>query len=469
MGRITIFTAEGCPHCKRVQVALHSRDIPFVLIDVSRDTKRRADMVALCDRTSTPQVFFNTAHIGGADETLKVLQKWDDELLQQNSSRSKNGYTSPLHRYQVEIASNFDPVNPRFAIPQEAENESSSLARPEQALPNAYEPSTLQQQQQQQAEQHPKLSIPDSFAAASTTTSEQHGSNHLHFVVLPNNGQKTLSILQVTETLKQILPRVDHIRRPMLYKKTFTRDEAVQAFSSHYGLESGEAMEFGRALQQLQILHSVPSKKQEQDFVGGDTETLFRLQCDDQPHVLNSYRIWRSSSSSSHVTTDAAVSSSSSDADIVANHHAMTLVHRLNDMMMEIEKRVTDNNGGIHYTKVLPQQDDNDENDQHLATMYTQFEHAACELQAVNMVLMNDKTKNVSINSIALILQQLDTNVIYRQYSLTYNGIQHTILLYHSPGLLHELVQSHDQVRLYEARGCNNQCVSSCVFQHGWL
>jgi hypothetical protein len=39
---------------------------------------------------STTQVFFNTCYVGGTDETLQLLKKWDAD---------KSCYSSPLDRY----------------------------------------------------------------------------------------------------------------------------------------------------------------------------------------------------------------------------------------------------------------------------------------------------------------------------------------------------------------------------------
>ena len=77
MGRITVFSTDGCPHCKRVKVALLSRDMPFIDISLTKHPHKRQDMMALSDRVSTPQVFFNTRHVGGADETIALLEEWN--------------------------------------------------------------------------------------------------------------------------------------------------------------------------------------------------------------------------------------------------------------------------------------------------------------------------------------------------------------------------------------------------------
>jgi hypothetical protein len=325
--------------------------------------------VALCDRTSTPQVFFNTAHVGGADETLRVLQKWDDELLLSSNSSKSGGYKSPLHRYQVEIASNVDPVNPRFAIPQE-----ETQPTPEQAQKQS---SLLQQQKQD----HPAAS-----SSSSSSSNKHQDVAAVAGVVLLPSGQK-LSVLEVTETLKQILPRSDHVRRPMLYKKSFTGSDLVKAVSSHYALSDCAAIECAQSLKNLLILHPVQQGRDGFDDANLQRQHLFRLQCDNQPHVLNSYRVWRDDSNGKASSSTCAASSCAASPCDVAIDHAITLVNRLKDQMMEIEGCVTDNDGGVHYSKA-----------QDLA-IYTQFEDSVCELQIVNLASMNDKSKVVRIHT----------------------------------------------------------------------
>ena len=79
MGRITIFTIEDCKFCRRTKAALTSRNIPYTEINIEIYPQKRTDMISLSDRLTVPQVFFNEKHIGGSEETLKLLSEWDDE------------------------------------------------------------------------------------------------------------------------------------------------------------------------------------------------------------------------------------------------------------------------------------------------------------------------------------------------------------------------------------------------------
>eukprot|EP01013_Petalomonas_cantuscygni_P043540 TRINITY_DN8284_c0_g2_i1.p1 TRINITY_DN8284_c0_g2~~TRINITY_DN8284_c0_g2_i1.p1 ORF type:complete len:559 (-),score=118.02 TRINITY_DN8284_c0_g2_i1:131-1807(-) len=68
MGRITVFSTNTCPHCARAKEILKRHGAPFTNISLTDHPDRRPDMLALSDRMSVPQIFFNSRHIGGADD-----------------------------------------------------------------------------------------------------------------------------------------------------------------------------------------------------------------------------------------------------------------------------------------------------------------------------------------------------------------------------------------------------------------
>lgn len=60
---VVLFGREGCSHCARARKLLEEAGIPFVEAPASPRLLR-----ATTGRTSTPQIFVDGAHIGGADE-----------------------------------------------------------------------------------------------------------------------------------------------------------------------------------------------------------------------------------------------------------------------------------------------------------------------------------------------------------------------------------------------------------------
>ena len=102
MGRVTVFSLSDCPHCKRTKAALTEHGISYTEISLSLHPEKRSDMQSLADRLTVPQVFFNEQHIGGADETLALLNEW--------GANAKD-------RFHQEVESKPDPTDPRLALP----------------------------------------------------------------------------------------------------------------------------------------------------------------------------------------------------------------------------------------------------------------------------------------------------------------------------------------------------------------
>ncbi|MBX3705631.1 MAG: glutathione peroxidase [Pseudomonadales bacterium] len=65
---VALLTRKGCGHCERAKHALVEAGYPFDEIDTPEVQK----LFALSGRKTTPQVFINGRHIGGADE----LEAW---------------------------------------------------------------------------------------------------------------------------------------------------------------------------------------------------------------------------------------------------------------------------------------------------------------------------------------------------------------------------------------------------------
>jgi glutaredoxin 3 len=302
MGRITIFSADGCPHCKRVKVALCARGIPYSEVSVTKYPEKRQDMLALSDRVSTPQVFFNTRHVGGADDTVALLERWDKE--------KKKKYSSAYDRYMDEIGTRADPTNPRLAIPKE------DPVEPE------FSPSRGEEQLA---------------------------------VVLPSG--KKISVVEMTELLKRLLPSGDNVHSRTIHKMSFTGSQAVSALSKEFDISQEKAVVLGQQLQKKMILHCVSSKNQ-----FDNTDSIFRLQCYSSPNILNSYRIWTEK----------------------ADPDPMRMLNTLLTAMNKLEAKVTDDKGQIDYAKAVT------------LPGYTTFEEAVCELQKVDLKSMDDKTKTVS-------------------------------------------------------------------------
>lgn len=245
MGRITIFTIESCRHCLRVKAALHSHDIPFVEISLSHEPVRRVDMVSLSNRVTVPQVFFNETFIGGADETIELLNQWNVECKSTTEHASLK-HLSLRHRCEEEIFALPEPEDPRLKLP---------LVKP-----------------------------------LITSSTQQPSKIHLKSVEMPN-GQR-MSALKTTKLLMQILPQntLSLARTATIYKRCFRGSEWIMALMKHYpSCTKEQIVQFGCYLQDLHIIHSIPDHAAKLS----DTDHLyFRLQPFQSPDVLNSFMRW---------------------------------------------------------------------------------------------------------------------------------------------------------------------------------
>lgn len=68
MVAIEIYTTVYCPYCRWAKDLLRKKAVEFKEIDVS-DYKLRAEMTKRASgRTTVPQIFIGTTHVGGCDD-----------------------------------------------------------------------------------------------------------------------------------------------------------------------------------------------------------------------------------------------------------------------------------------------------------------------------------------------------------------------------------------------------------------
>ena len=73
--RVSVFTKPGCPHCKRAKQLLSSKGFDFEELTLGSHGLSYASLNAITGRGTTPQVYINGKHIGGADELEAYFQK----------------------------------------------------------------------------------------------------------------------------------------------------------------------------------------------------------------------------------------------------------------------------------------------------------------------------------------------------------------------------------------------------------
>ena len=230
MGIITVFSIDGCPHCSRAKKALTERKIPYTEINLTSHPDKRSDMLSLSDSLTVPQIFFNENHIGGATETIALLEQWDLDID-----------SSALERFEHEIKSKPDPTDSRIQPSTEAPaKESVPPPRGEED----------------------KIKIP--------------------------NSQEGQSVLEITVRLMKAVPRFNLLHHCKAYKNATRGKNVTDALMNEFSLDREQAVGFGRYLQKRSILHHVTG-----DHIFSDTKDLyFRLQPHHTPGILNSFRVW---------------------------------------------------------------------------------------------------------------------------------------------------------------------------------
>lgn len=73
--RISLFSKPGCPHCARARKLLADRNYRFEEIELGNRGISYSSLQAITGRGTTPQVYIDGQHVGGADELASWLAK----------------------------------------------------------------------------------------------------------------------------------------------------------------------------------------------------------------------------------------------------------------------------------------------------------------------------------------------------------------------------------------------------------
>ena len=93
LGRITVYSISGCPHCKRAKAYLNDFGIPYSDIDLDIFPMRRTEMTEKTGRYTVPQIFFNDKHVGGADNLMALSASELQELIRYARENPPNDST----------------------------------------------------------------------------------------------------------------------------------------------------------------------------------------------------------------------------------------------------------------------------------------------------------------------------------------------------------------------------------------
>lgn len=80
---VTIYTTPFCPYCIRALMLLDKKKVSYEKIAINKDQKLRTQMEQRSGRTSVPQIFIGSTHVGGYDDLAALNRKGKlDALLE---------------------------------------------------------------------------------------------------------------------------------------------------------------------------------------------------------------------------------------------------------------------------------------------------------------------------------------------------------------------------------------------------
>ena len=72
MSQVVVYSSDYCPYCMRAKQLLQSKKVAFEEIKVDGKPAVRAAMAQKAGRTSVPQIWIGTQHIGGCDDLFAL-------------------------------------------------------------------------------------------------------------------------------------------------------------------------------------------------------------------------------------------------------------------------------------------------------------------------------------------------------------------------------------------------------------
>ncbi|HAW92239.1 MULTISPECIES: glutaredoxin 3 [unclassified Arsukibacterium] len=73
MAEVIIYTKAYCPYCVRAKSLLDEKQVAYHEVKIDEQPERRVEMIEKAGgRSTVPQIFIGTTHIGGCDEMFAL-------------------------------------------------------------------------------------------------------------------------------------------------------------------------------------------------------------------------------------------------------------------------------------------------------------------------------------------------------------------------------------------------------------
>ena len=82
---ITIYSKSHCPYCVRAKQFLSSRDLKFIELDITNNSKLQEQCFSKANGKKTvPQIFVGDHHIGGFDNMMALVKTGEfDKIIKE--------------------------------------------------------------------------------------------------------------------------------------------------------------------------------------------------------------------------------------------------------------------------------------------------------------------------------------------------------------------------------------------------
>ncbi|XP_057708169.1 uncharacterized protein zgc:152951 isoform X2 [Corythoichthys intestinalis] len=95
-GRVTIYTIQGCPHCKQAKAILARLEVPVCVVDLNEHPELQLPVKKLTGRVAVPQIFFNSQYVGGIEQFQKLSPEELEKLVKMVKEEPLTGAAPPL-------------------------------------------------------------------------------------------------------------------------------------------------------------------------------------------------------------------------------------------------------------------------------------------------------------------------------------------------------------------------------------
>ncbi|RJX76275.1 glutaredoxin 3 [Pseudomonas sp. LS-2] len=72
MAEVVVYSSDYCPYCSRAKYLLESKNVDFEEIKIDGKPQLRAEMTKKAGRTSVPQIWIGSVHVGGCDDLFAL-------------------------------------------------------------------------------------------------------------------------------------------------------------------------------------------------------------------------------------------------------------------------------------------------------------------------------------------------------------------------------------------------------------